>query len=181
MPLYSQDIELMLPIGHTGFITDVCFTNNSKYAATASRDGTVKVWEVSSGKLFWDIEGVIVVNGVSFSKDDRYLMISKNNGEVHVYDFNNNKLLNIFNFSQEVWECEMDQQNKYIIVPIGENIDGGSFDKDIVSVKNGIPPPFLNKHQDYQDNYLWFYEDVSFSKDGEVLCINNEEFFSIRG
>lgn len=50
----AQQPRLVLPIGHTDYINDACFSPDGKYVLTASNDGTIKLWMVQTGMLLMD-------------------------------------------------------------------------------------------------------------------------------
>ena len=45
----AQQPELILPIGHTEYISSTKYSPDGKYLLTCSGDKTAKLWEVSSG------------------------------------------------------------------------------------------------------------------------------------
>lgn len=49
--LLGQSTEISLNLGHTKAITGLRFSQDSKYLLSSSADGTMKLWEVESGKL----------------------------------------------------------------------------------------------------------------------------------
>lgn len=59
LALHAQAPKLVLPIGHTrgNGINKQRFTPNGKLAITAAEDMTVKVWDVTTGKLLHDLKG----------------------------------------------------------------------------------------------------------------------------
>jgi len=50
----AQQPRLVLPIGHTDYINDACFSPDGKYVLTASNDGSIKLWMVQTGMLLMD-------------------------------------------------------------------------------------------------------------------------------
>jgi WD40 repeat protein len=58
--------------GHDGLIHSVAFSNDGKFLATASVDGTVKIWDFATGKESQVLKGATPsspVNCVAFNKD----------------------------------------------------------------------------------------------------------------
>ncbi|MGF1588866.1 MAG: WD40 repeat domain-containing protein [Pleurocapsa sp.] len=47
--------------GHSEKINSICFSDNNKFLASASKDKTIKVWQMKSGKL---------ANIIFFESDD---------------------------------------------------------------------------------------------------------------
>lgn len=71
----SQGVKLILPIGHTLFVTSAEFSPDGRLIITASADNTVKVWNAETGMLINDFkihrEGII---SASISKDGRRVL-----------------------------------------------------------------------------------------------------------
>ncbi|RCR67286.1 caspase family protein [Larkinella punicea] len=72
---YAQKPELVVPVGHTSTITSVAISPNGKYAISGSRDKTVRLWEVETGREIHRFEGhTDDVTTVAFSSDGRYII-----------------------------------------------------------------------------------------------------------
>ncbi len=46
----AQEPELVVQMGHTMFVSSVCFSPDGKYALSGSWDNTLKLWNISTGK-----------------------------------------------------------------------------------------------------------------------------------
>jgi WD40 repeat protein len=86
--LYHKDRDTLE--GHNDTITSVAFSPDNKTLATASVDGTVKVWdavtrrEVASPK--WGAHPVTSVTSVAFSPDSRALAIAAGDNTIRLWD-----------------------------------------------------------------------------------------------
>jgi WD40 repeat protein len=66
---------LMFPAGHTGMISSLNYSSDGKnIVTTAFGDNTVKIWEISSGKLVRSIEGYPGIRSAQFSPDGKYIV-----------------------------------------------------------------------------------------------------------
>ncbi|MCK5137536.1 MAG: caspase family protein [Bacteroidales bacterium] len=80
IPVFSQEKpELVLQVGHSKYITDVCFSNNGNLFASCDNKKEIKLWDVTSGKLIrtiipYDFRDHI--SDILFSADDRYILVS---------------------------------------------------------------------------------------------------------
>ena len=85
--LQASRLELTLR-GHAGFVDGLAYTPDGKRLATASDDGTAKVWDATTGRelLTLPIKDGHGRHGVAFSPDGKRLATSTNSGEVTVWD-----------------------------------------------------------------------------------------------
>jgi WD40 repeat protein len=96
LPLYAQaqKPELVVPIGHTSYVESVAISPNGKYALSGSQDETVKLWEISSGKLLRTLEGHNwVVTSVAFSPDGNLAISSSYDGTLILWKVSSGKLI----------------------------------------------------------------------------------------
>eukprot|EP01063_Lacrimia_lanifica_P013733 TRINITY_DN2034_c0_g3_i1.p1 TRINITY_DN2034_c0_g3~~TRINITY_DN2034_c0_g3_i1.p1 ORF type:complete len:464 (+),score=125.98 TRINITY_DN2034_c0_g3_i1:168-1559(+) len=66
--------EIMSFHGHDDTIISACFSNDAKYLATTSRDNTMILWDVTSGKQTLTFEHEKVVISCCFSRDSKFLV-----------------------------------------------------------------------------------------------------------
>jgi WD40 repeat protein len=72
-------------LGHRGAIADVRFYPASDWRlTTAGYDGTGRVWELPARTVLPSSGGSTL--SAELSRDDRYLVTTEDNGDVHVYD-----------------------------------------------------------------------------------------------
>lgn len=84
--------EMVLQIGHLGQITDLSYAPDGKIMASAARGvdngfGQVKLWNVKTGWLQRDLQGVATdVNCVNFSPDGKRLLTASLRGTTQIWD-----------------------------------------------------------------------------------------------
>eukprot|EP01064_Diplonema_japonicum_P011668 TRINITY_DN19108_c0_g1_i1.p1 TRINITY_DN19108_c0_g1~~TRINITY_DN19108_c0_g1_i1.p1 ORF type:complete len:483 (+),score=85.10 TRINITY_DN19108_c0_g1_i1:42-1451(+) len=66
--------EIMSFMGHDDTIISACFSNDAKYLATTSRDNTMILWDVTTGKQTLTFEHEKVVICCCFSRDSKLLV-----------------------------------------------------------------------------------------------------------
>jgi len=99
--LCAQQAKMIAPLGHTDVITDIAFSKDYKYVASASRDHTVKVWDMALGTLLKDITGhTDEVTSVAFSDDNRYLVSGSEDGTAKVWNLESGDLISTFSDGQ---------------------------------------------------------------------------------
>ncbi|RYY94429.1 MAG: hypothetical protein EOO11_17885, partial [Chitinophagaceae bacterium] len=73
--LQAQEPVLKLPTAHTAWITQFALSHNGKWAATASYDNTIKIWDLRTRRELKVLQGHRQpVNAIRFSPDDSLLL-----------------------------------------------------------------------------------------------------------
>jgi hypothetical protein len=86
--LWDSTMGRMLQIfaGHSDRITAIAISPDGLSVASASRDSTVRVWDVVRGLQMFALEGDSVVYSVAFSPDSRLLATGAQNGDLQLWD-----------------------------------------------------------------------------------------------
>jgi photosystem II stability/assembly factor-like uncharacterized protein len=72
---------------HDGWVWDVAFSNDSERIASASADGTLKIWSVESGDLLGTLTGhTSTVSQVAFAPDGSTLASASWDGTLRIWD-----------------------------------------------------------------------------------------------
>ena len=73
--------------GHSNVVNSVAFAPDGRTALSASNDGTVKLWEVATGKELRTFRGHSqAVNSVTFSPDGRTALSGGSDGTLKLWD-----------------------------------------------------------------------------------------------
>jgi WD40 repeat protein len=72
--------------GHNGLVTALAFTADGQRLLTTGDDGTVRVWDVASGKELQVCETDVSIRDLSISSDGRYVYTANANATAYVID-----------------------------------------------------------------------------------------------
>ena len=112
---------------HTGLggVNSVDYSQNGKFLASGSDDGTIKIWEVPSGKLLHTLSAHLNgVNSVCFSPDGKLLASGGNDSTIKIWDITNFDVLSTLTIHN-------DEVQSVVFSPDGKHLTSGSLDKTI--------------------------------------------------
>jgi WD40 repeat protein len=107
----SSTAEMLRPPfrGHAGSVQAVAFTRNDKVLVSASRDGTLKFWNLDLGSELWGVQSrSLPVNCLTVSADGRWMAvgagswIKSDGGHVAIWDLNTLEEHHVFDCEQPV-------------------------------------------------------------------------------
>jgi len=88
-PALSQPLQPQLVIqnGHTSDVYSVAFSPNGKTIASASVDGTIKLWDTATGQLLRTLQGhTSNVNSIAFSPDGKTIVSASSDATIKIWD-----------------------------------------------------------------------------------------------
>ena len=82
---------------HTNYVNSVAIGNNNKEIIAADENGTIKIWDIDKGEVRTEYNSDIKEEGLAFRsislvENEGFLVGEKSNGNVCVFDYNNNSL-----------------------------------------------------------------------------------------
>ncbi len=155
----NAHVELAFQSGHTDGVQSVAFSSDGRFVASGSGDTTIKLWQVSDGKLLRTLEGhKSTVNCVAFSPDGRIIASGSHDATIKLWQASNGKLLRTL------------ESHKDCIENIAFSLDGriiasGSGDKTINlwQASDGKLLRTLEGHKS-------IVKSVAFSPDGSIIA-----------
>ncbi len=86
--IYQLDARraLRVLIGDTASVTDVAFSPQGTWLATASEDGDVRIWDVANGQLLRLVPDNSGVFSVAFSSNGADVVFTDSDGQIHIQD-----------------------------------------------------------------------------------------------
>jgi WD40 repeat protein len=86
--------EFRQHIGHNDVIQDIVFSPRGNLMATASWDGSAKVWDLNSGILKAKYNQYkVLMHAVEFDPNDQFLAVGQSDGAIILWDYHTNKIL----------------------------------------------------------------------------------------
>jgi WD40 repeat protein/serine/threonine protein kinase len=100
--------------GHTGALTSVAFSPDSKRLASASQDHTVKVWDTATGQETLSLKGHTgLVSSVAFSPDGKRLASASHDRTVRVWDAaTGQEILSLKGYTSDVYSVVFSPDGK---------------------------------------------------------------------
>lgn len=150
--------------GHAGIVYSLTFDPVGKALASGSSDGTVKLWDVSIGKLLRTLEGDDnYIRSVEFAPEGETLASGGYDKTVKLWEVTSGKLLRTL-------EAHKDSINSVKFDPAGRTLASGSDDKTVKLWRsdNGRLLRTLEGHTGSVDA-------VAFSPDGQILASKSKD------
>jgi tricorn protease-like protein/tetratricopeptide (TPR) repeat protein len=150
--------------GHEGWVNSVGFSPDGKKLASGSGDQTIKIWDVTTGKVLNTLKGHEgSVWSVGFSPDGKQLASGSVDNTIKIWDVTTGKVLNTLK-GHESWVRSVG------FSPDGKKLASGSDDKTIKiwDVTTGKVLNTLKGHE----SWVW---SVGFSPDGQQLASGSDD------
>src|SRR5205085_70340 len=97
------DVEKRIKVasleGHTGTVTGVSACPDGKHGASSGHDGTVRVWDLATGKCKVVLEGHVKTKGVycvAYSPDGKRLLSGGGDKMVRLWNADTGELIHTF-------------------------------------------------------------------------------------
>ena len=112
---YESDVELI--IQHENYyISSVAISSDNKYIVSGGEDSSVKIWDLSSGKVKILKGHSASINAVAISNDNKYIISGGEDSSVKMWDLSSGNLLNTLEgHSAPVNSVAISHDNLYVV------------------------------------------------------------------
>jgi WD40 repeat protein len=102
--------------GHTNWVFSIAYSPNERRMASASADGTVRIWDLATGECELILRHEHWVIRTIFSPDGRFLVVSGMSGTIYVWDTISGQLVRTLDgHSDWVWSIDTSTDGKTLI------------------------------------------------------------------
>ena len=103
--------------GHFGYVVDICWILPSSSLASASADGSIKIWDSVSGECKQTLqEGFGAVNSISLTKSGQFLASAGHDGNLYFWNLNSKNLVSSFEGQGRILVTEFNSSNNKIVI-----------------------------------------------------------------
>jgi WD40 repeat protein len=167
----SQSLETIIQKGHELAVVAATVSPDSNYIATASKDKSAKLWEISSGREVRSFLGhELTVTSVEFSRDGKLLFTASYDKTIRIWDVATGKELEVINTIDLITDLVIDPQLKFFI-HCGYARRGTPDSAVVYDYKTRKP---IKKIQVEADQGLGTGVDVGVSPDGKWVAFGQD-------
>ena len=165
--IYSQKLETVIQRGHIAAIKTVIYTPDGQYLLTGSRDKTIKLWDVETGRELRSFFGhTSTINDLDISADGKTFVSSSADGSAIIWDILTGKPIKKFEASKDLLTSVALSNNGKYIVTAGYDNEAWLWD-----IKTGekLQPFKVNS-----DKGRGYGIEVQFGSDNETIYFGND-------
>jgi len=164
---HCQELQTVVQRGHNASVKAVTFTKDGKYLLTGSRDKTIKLWEIATGRELRSFYGhESTINDLALSPDGKQFLSSSADKSAKLWDIESGKIIKSFEGHEELL-------TSVSFHPSGKTILTAGYDNQAIlwDVASGEQ---LNTFKVNPDKGLGYGVNTTFSSDGKYIVIGND-------
>jgi WD40 repeat protein len=164
--LYGQSsLQTVIQKGHELGVTCVAVSADSNYIITGSKDKSLKLWEIETGREVRSFLGhEKTVSSVRFSSDNKFVVSGSYDKKAIVWDITSGSQILTYQSESLITDIAIDPQQRFFIVA-GYRLHGGGLDSaEVIDFKSG---KVLKKLSVNADQGRGHGVSVTISRDGK--------------
>src|SRR5688500_295600 len=115
--IFSQSLETVIQKGHELAVVTVAVSSDSNYVATGSKDKSVKIWEVSTGREVRSLLGhEATVTSIEFTPNGKNLISGSNDKTIRIWDVKAGNQIHTITTDDIVTDIAIDPQARFFVV-----------------------------------------------------------------
>lgn len=134
----AQNLETVIQKGHELAVISIAISPDSNFVATGSKDKSLKLWEVSTGREIRSFQSDMSVTSIDFSSDGKYILSGSNDKTLRMFEVATGKEVFFLQTDDFITAVAFDPQNKFFVYA-GFNRTGEQDSAVIFDVKNRKP------------------------------------------
>jgi WD40 repeat protein len=120
----AQSLQTVIQKGHELAVVAVAVSPDSNFVATGSKDKSVKLWDIETGREIRSFLGhELAVSSVKFSPDGNFLISGSHDKTARIWDIITGKEVFVFETHDIIVDVAFDPKKRFIVV-VGYNRSG---------------------------------------------------------
>jgi WD40 repeat protein len=111
----AQSLETLVQKGHELAVIAVAVSPDSNFVATGSKDKSLKIWEMSTGREVRSFLNDLSVTSIDFSSDGKYILSGSNDKSIRIYDVETGKEVFFLQTDDYITGVAFDPQRKFFV------------------------------------------------------------------
>ena len=167
----AQNLETVIQKGHELAVVAVAVSPDSNFAATASKDKAIKLWELSSGREIRSLLGhEMTVSSIAFSSDGKFILSGSYDKSTRLWDVSNGRAIVTIPSEDVITDVGIDPKMRFFVTA-GYNRTGY---QDSATVYDFKTRKVLKRIPVNADEGRGYGVSLSISPDGEYLAFGED-------
>jgi WD40 repeat protein len=168
---YAQNLETIIQKGHELAVVAVAVSPDSNFVATASKDKSIKLWELSTAREIRSFLGhEMTVSSIDISADGRVLLSGSYDKSARLWDIATGKLIATLSGNDAITDVGIDPKMRFIVTA-GYNRSG---DQDSATIYDFSNRNVIKRIPVNADEGRGFGVSIQISSDGEFLAFGED-------
>jgi WD40 repeat protein len=167
----AQNLETVIQKGHELAVVAVAVSPDSNFVATASKDKSIKLWELSTGREIRSFLGhEMTVSSIVFSSDGKFILSGSYDKSTRIWDVSNGKAIATLISDDAITDVGIDPKMRFFVTA-GYNRTGA---QDSASVYDFKTKKIIKRIPVNADEGRGFGVSLAISRDGEHLAFGED-------